>query len=276
MAIRTTEPIGATAVRLGYTSSSELLRALDEQQSRRAKGAKSAVLGELMVELGVLSQRQLQRVLGHNLDSLIPVSDDAIRLAARLAAELQPTDHLLLMVGARRADGASLVAHQVALAFAYMGKGSILLADVNLRRGDGEEGAQIYSRFAVPVSPGLSELIEGRVELDDAVKPTKIPRLAILPAGTSVRDPLSLLLSDECSSVMGALHDKFSLVVLDAPPMLDRPDTPVLASRVDAALLVIAGGLRRKAEVATMKRILDGLRVRIVGAVRSEHAHRKD
>lgn len=196
------------------------------------------------------------------------VSEDAIRLAARLKAALQESDKVLLFTGAGAGEGTSTVAAQVALAFAQMDVGSVLFLDANLH------APSAHTTFQVPQFPGFTDLIEEQATLDDAIHPTELGRLYVLPVGSSVVNALALFPAVECAALLRTLAQRFRLIVIDSAPVLQRADTTLLVTYTDGVVLVIAAGERRHAEVLEIQRLLEGVKARLLGVVLTDKTGR--
>lgn len=188
------------------------------------------------------------------------LSDDAVRLASRLAASLAPDQRVVLFTGTGAAQGVSTVTAQVALAFAKLVQERILLLDANI------DGPTLHTTFAVPVAPGLAEVLERRVTLDAAVSRKDVDNLWFLPRGGEA-DYIHLFGSEACKELLQSLRQKFRLTLIDASPILLSAPTSILASQSDGVVAVVAAGRDHKADVVELKRILDGLKVRLIGAV---------
>ena len=96
---------------------------------------------------------------------------------------------------------------------------------------------------------------------------TTTPNLFLLPTGNAVVDFVSLLLSDECTHVMTSLKERFQFVIVNSPPITRYPESAVIASRSDGAVIALTVGKRTRSEVSEIKRALNGLKVPILGAV---------
>jgi Mrp family chromosome partitioning ATPase len=118
--------------------------------------------------------------------------------------------------------------------------------------------------------PGLSELFLKKTDIESAVRVSEIPSLFVLPAGSPLAAPLSLLASTGYADVMQALRRLFRFIVLDGPPVLGFADTALIAPRAGGVVLVVAAGERRRSEVREIKRILDGVAVKLLGIVLSD------
>jgi Mrp family chromosome partitioning ATPase len=265
---RSPEPFGQTAVRLGYASSSAVLQALREQEGRKAAG-ENVLLGLLMVDLGILTPAQLADVLRQFRYERYAVTEDALRLAARLKVLLQDQDkdQVVLMISVGAHAGTSQVVAQTALAMALMGRGKVLLVDAHPRTRVVADDPPQHTAFETDAVPGLSELMKGTALLDDVIRPTGVPALEILPIGAAGPEFPGLLLTEECTQHMQALRERYRFVFVDAPSLAEQPATALLAPRADGVVLVVRAGQANKSDVVAMQRMMDGLNVRVYGTV---------
>jgi len=260
--MKPSEPIGATTVRLGFATADQVQKALEEQRARIARGDKNVLIGVLMEQMGIITTGQLLKVLNHyHQTGRVPISEDAVRLAARLRANTTDEQRVITFTGAEVDDGAPTVAAQVAEALALMGQGEVLLVDANLR------APVLHGLFSLNQQPGLTDLLSGGTDIDDAVVATGVPSLSLLPAGNIVVDFMSLLLSDECVQALGALAGRFRYVIVAAAPVLKYPEGTLMAAQSQGAVMVLRAGERRTGQAVEIQRILDGVRVSVLGAV---------
>jgi capsular exopolysaccharide synthesis family protein len=216
------------------------------------------------VTIGSKSERRLQWQGKRSFQ----ISEDAIRLAARLKAALRESDKVLLFTGAVAGEGTSTVAMQVAFAFAQMDVGAVLLLDANLH------APSAHTTFQVPQSPGFTDLIEQQATPDHAIHPTEMSRLYVLPVGSTVVNALALFSALECTALLRTLAQRFRLIVIDSAPVLQSADTTLLVPHTDGVVLVIAAGERRHAEVLEIQRLLEGVKARLLGVVLSDRSGR--
>src|SRR3990172_7113665 len=172
---------------------------------------------------------------------LLGLSEDGIRLGARLRASLTDSDRTLLFTGTAEGDGVTTVATLVARALARMNEGEILLVDGNLRR------PRLHEIFEARPVPGLLDVLAGTAPLEASVRPSEIPSLSYLPAGTTDPDPVSLLTSTGFAKLMLELRGLFRFILVDSSPLLQFADTALIAPRTDGVVVVVAGGRRRRA-----------------------------
>ncbi|HEY6506699.1 MAG TPA: cellulose synthase operon protein YhjQ/BcsQ [Vicinamibacterales bacterium] len=187
-------------------------------------------------------------------------SDDAVRLAGRLAASLTSDQRVVLFTGTTTGQGGSSVATEVAFAFALLTHEPVILVDAYV------DAPRLHDRFGVALAPGFTDVLAGQADVGKAV--TSVGEgVSLLPLGGSTADSVGLFGSEEASALLRRFREQYRLVVVDAPPLLQSAPTSVLASRADGVVAVVAEGLSHRGDVVELKRVLDGLKVALVGAV---------
>lgn len=255
------ERIGDRAIRLGYAAPQAVERALAEQQQRLTRDGKRVPLGALLVQMGAIAPAQLATLLDSSALSGFHLAEDAVRLAATIQPSLSERTRTLMFAGCLRHDGASVVAAQTSLALALMEHGPVLLIDADFHQPTQHE------RFKTDLSPGLADVLAGRASLDEAVRETGVANLQLLTAGAAGAGAVAQLLSDRAASMLENLRNQRPVTLVDAPPLLERPESAMLGSRVDAAVLTLAQGKRGEGQLREAQRLLHTLKVPILGVV---------
>ncbi|CAM4011983.1 polysaccharide biosynthesis tyrosine autokinase [Helcobacillus massiliensis] len=156
-------------------------------------------------------------------------------------------------------EGKSTVAANLARVIARSGE-KVILIDADLRR------PTVAKAFQVDGAVGLSQLIAGSVDLEDALQPSGVRGLSILPAGQIPPNPSELLGSNRMADIVSRLSaDHF--VVIDAPPILAVTDAVLLSRHTDGALIVAVPGRTR---VEGLSRSIESVRAvggTVLGAV---------
>jgi Mrp family chromosome partitioning ATPase len=119
----------------------------------------------------------------------------------------------------------------------------------------------------VPSStPGLAAAIANAVDLDEAVVPTGLRRLSLIPAGTISRESRPVIArSHDVVELLKKLRQRFDHLILDIPAILATNDSVPLASLGDACCLVIR---QRATSMEDVRAALDELvHMKILGAV---------
>ena len=268
MDIKTKEPFGEAAVRLGYANSGDIVRALEEQQSRQDEAQKAPMIGLIMVELGFLTSEQVASVLHGSVSHRYRVSEDAFRLATRLRANLENSQQLLVFSGdSNRLDTGEICA-QVALAMALMQDGRVLYMDACLQENGRPRRRPLTRRmFALRQERGLYNLLAGECELNEVLARNQGNGLDVLPAGKAAEGHVAQLLSERCRLQFDALRRDYRYIMVEIPRLLDRADAPILASRSDGAILVASVGRDRRSELQQARQLLEGLNRPLLGVV---------
>jgi capsular exopolysaccharide synthesis family protein len=205
--------------------------------------------------------------------SRLPASDKLITSASvntgtveqyrRLAAQLYLSQaergtRTIMVASALPGEGKTLTAANLALTLSESYQRKVLLVDGDLRR------PCAHHLFEVPNVTGLNDGI--RAEVERRVPLIRVTEhLSLLTAGRPDSDPMSVLSSDRMSRVLEEAREKFEWVIIDTPPLGVLTDANLLASMVDAAVLVVQAG---KTPTAAVRRVVEAIgRDRIAGVV---------
>ncbi|MEG8220871.1 polysaccharide biosynthesis tyrosine autokinase [Sphingomonas sp. HH69] len=153
----------------------------------------------------------------------------------------------ILVTSAQEGEGKSLTLHALALALGRMGK-RVLVIDGDMRR------PVQHSLFRVTPARGISEVLTGQATAQESIIDSGVPGVFLLPCGAVPPNPAELLATPALDALLDSVRDAYDTVLIDAPPILGLGDTPLLAARVQASLLVVEwgrnhhGGLRAAVE----------------------------
>ncbi len=145
---------------------------------------------------------------------------------------VDPARRVLLVSSASPGEGKSTTVANLAWSLAQNGA-RVLAIDADLRR------PTLHQHFGVPRTPGLSDLVVGKVTPADAVRSTDVPGLHLLPCGYIAPNPAELLGSPAFRDIIGALRTHYDWVIFDTPPILGIADTAVLSPAADGLVLVV-------------------------------------
>ncbi len=118
----------------------------------------------------------------------------------------------------------------------------------------------------------MSSVIAGEARLREAIRPTRMPGLFLLPCGPVPANPSELLAGKRFGQLMRSLVGTFDRIVIDSPPLMSVADARILAASADATLLVLRmnQSVRRFGIMA-----LDGLEkvgANVLGAIANDTA----
>lgn len=181
-----------------------------------------------------------------------------LRTAIRFV-DIESPIRTLLVTSASANEGKTLTAANLALALAESGE-RVILVDADLRR------SQLPGLFGVPAAPGLTTVVSsGMSELTGLRQLTD--RLALLPPGLLPPNPSEILGSKAVADLVDTLRGMADIVIFDAPPVLAVTDAHVLATQLDAVVLVVRHGRTQRAHVQEARRRLDVIGATVVGCV---------
>jgi capsular exopolysaccharide synthesis family protein len=151
----------------------------------------------------------------------------------------------VLITSPSNSEGKSTLASNLAITMAQAGK-RVLLIDADLRL------PTQHKIFGVDNDAGLSSLLQGRITLEQAVEPTEINGLELLPAGPGVHNPAEMLNSLVFTELMDMLFDRYDQLIIDSAPVVGISDSRIVAASCDVTVLVLRAGVstRRMSELA--------------------------
>jgi succinoglycan biosynthesis transport protein ExoP len=157
-------------------------------------------------------------------------------------------------------DGKSFVSLNLALSFADAGYRTLLVD------GDTRRGVQ-HKALKTPSTPGLTDVVAGRVPLDTALRQTSYPGLSFLSSGTRMQRAPERLLSQNMRDLMEKLRGLYDVVIVDSPPLGAGADPLVLGTLTENLMLVLRTGQSDINLASTKLEVLNALPVRVIGAV---------
>ncbi len=183
-----------------------------------------------------------------------------LRLALQLPA-IENQSKILLMTSAEPGEGKSTLAANYALVSA-IGYRSVLLIDADLRR------PSLHEFFGLPRSPGLVDLAASNGHLKEFARPVPgFGTLDLLTAGSAIRRSGDLTSSARMAAILGEAAQKYSLVVIDSPPVLSAADAAGISSLPGVSVVLVVGNGARRRLVRRALRKLELVDAVVAGAV---------
>ena len=169
--------------------------------------------------------------------------------------------NVVLITSSVPQEGKSTTALHPARALAASGEPTLLI-DFDLRRGD------LYSRLKLSREPGMSDYCLRELQvLSSVVQQTRFPNFSLVTAGKRPPNPPAFIGSPSVKRLWDEARQRFSWILLDAPPIAGVTDPILLAKLSDMVLMVVrANAVDRK----LARRCLNSLRktqARLVGVV---------
>ena len=160
------------------------------------------------------------------------------------------------IVSALSGEGVTSVALGVGVVLADDFQSNVCVVDLNWY-----SSSPLSSSDSPPVR-GVSDIIDNEFTLDQALRPTGLPNLLILPAGRLARYKRpKISRSDALVNLLNDLENRFDHLILDIPAILSTSDSVHLASLTDACCLVTHQGVTAQEDVKNAYNEIDHLPV---------------
>jgi capsular exopolysaccharide synthesis family protein len=138
----------------------------------------------------------------------------------------------ILITSPAPGDGKTTVASNLAITMAQAGQKTLLL-DADLRK------PMQHKIFQIDNKEGLSELIAGAIDMEDAIHHGPIGNLDILCCGVNIPNPSEVLNSSSFSRVLKELSERYDRVIIDSPPVGPVADGQILSAISKITILVL-------------------------------------
>jgi len=236
------ERIGGLAV-LGYVPLYQPLRAVSE-------GGKQL---EAMPEADLASH--------HDSRSAFAEAFKNLRTSLLLASPDRPPRNIVV-TSCEPGDGKSTVSLNLAIVLTQMGR-RVLVVDADLRR------PRLHKMLSLTNAVGLSSLLSGNATAEEVLQETSIPNLWAVSSGPIPPNPSELLGSPGLQAFVQRLQagGRFDHVFFDSPPSVQITDGVILASCMDATIIVVRGGKTQRESVTQGVARLRQSRGHVIGAV---------
>jgi capsular exopolysaccharide synthesis family protein len=113
----------------------------------------------------------------------------------------------------------------------------------------------------------MSNILVGNCTLAEAVCPTSVPNVDVLPSGPIPPNPSELLGSNHMRELLEEARKHYDRIVIDSPPITAVTDAVLLSKLVDGVVVVIRSGVTHRQVVKNGLAQLQGVGAHILGAV---------
>ncbi|HDV0904481.1 TPA: polysaccharide biosynthesis tyrosine autokinase [Vibrio fluvialis] len=157
-------------------------------------------------------------------------------------AMMEAKNNVLMFSGPAPGIGKSFVSTNFAAVAAKTGQ-KVLLIDADMRKG------YLQQCFGVEWDNGLSDILSGKLPIEDGIKSTGIENLNIITRGQVPPNPSELLMHPRFSELVEWANDNYDLVIIDTPPVLAVTDPSIVGAIAGTTLMVARFGLNTVKEI---------------------------
>jgi capsular exopolysaccharide synthesis family protein len=174
--------------------------------------------------------------------------------------EATQSRRVLMVTSPRSGEGKTTLSVHLATSIARSHRKTLLV--------DGDLHHPLLHRlFDLGVEPGLSAVLRGETELEQAIQASPVEGLFILPAGRRTSDSTHLLADRRMQELLNRLREEFEYIVFDCSPVLPVVDALLIGAHTDGVLLSVRPQLSQVPELQDACERLHSARIPILGAV---------
>jgi len=200
-----------------------------------------------MIEPSNASKEQLP--LERALSSIRPTLH-ALLAQFNQAAE-KKTHHRVMFVSPESGDGTTTLATGAALMLVRHFRQKVALVEANLY------SPAMAAFLDIDPGPGLIEVADGSAEASAAVRNSKLHGLYVLTAGGGRTPAQGELAEGAIQNLLAGIAGGHRFTIIDAPPVLEHPETCLLLEHVDEVLLVVRAGSTHGERAKAAVRIIE-------------------
>ena len=228
----------------------------DAESILKLQSAQGMRFGAAAVQLGLLSNEDVQQALSHQYDYPYLMAGDEC-VSEEVVAAFKPFTPFVEQLRALRSqlmlrwfdadtgggkalavlspdsgEGRSFIAANLAVVFSQLGQRTLLI-DADLRK------PRQHQLFRLPNKLGLSSILAGRAVLTEAIGCIPgLNGLCILPAGAVPPNPQELLSREAFANLMETLPGRYDVIIVDTPAATETADHQTIAVRARGSLIV--------------------------------------
>jgi len=186
-----------------------------------------------------------------------------IRANILLSSADRPPKVIMVTSGVK-GDGKTTISSNLAVSLAQASRRTLVI-DCDLRQ------TQLTKKFFPDKSlVGLSDLLAGQADLSEVIRPSTVPGLFVVSAGTRAPNPAELLGSLTMKETVRQLSDVYDFVIIDSPPVLPLADTLMLSRLVDGVIMVVRSNRTARHIAQEAVRRLQRLNAKVLGLVMTD------
>ncbi|MCE1396564.1 polysaccharide biosynthesis tyrosine autokinase [Enterobacter sp. ECC-219] len=173
---------------------------------------------------------------------------------------MDAANRVVVISGPSQDCGKTLVSTSLASIAAQAGQ-RVLFIDADMRKG------YVHNIFKLNNHHGLSSVLGGSVEWQDAIQRFEKGGFDVLTCGPQPSHPVELLMNERFQTVMSRIDKEYDIVIVDTPPVLAVTDALLVARAAATTLLVARFGKTSIKEIENCLKRLQQMGVQVEGAI---------
>jgi len=137
----------------------------------------------------------------------------------------------------------------------------VVLIDCDLRK------PVLHTVFGMPLEPGMTNVLLGKVHWREALRPTSFEGLSIITGGTVPPNPTEILSAGKIEKILEELKKEFDYIFFDSPPVILVSDAAILGRILDGVFLVIESEKTTVEGARKAKASLETVHAKVLGAI---------
>jgi protein-tyrosine kinase len=187
-----------------------------------------------------------------------------LNLKNAMDSEMKDKDsRVILFTSAVRGEGKTTIISSLARVLSSGESSRILLVDGAVRN------PELHRLFGLPNTRGLFEYLAGKASIKDVIRSIDRGALDLVVAGEieSVESVQMLFGSDRFSAFVKEVAAAYEYVLIDSSAILEAPETTIIGSRVDGAVMVVFAGRTRREVIKRAMLMVEKLDGAFIGTV---------
>ncbi len=199
--------------------------------------------------------------LSENMESRSPVAEAYRSLRTNIQfGMLKEGAKAFLITSPGPGEGKSTTISNLGIVLAQT-HSKVLILDCDLRK------PVLHTIFGVPLEPGVTNVLLGKVPWKDAIRKTRFEGLSVISGGTIPPNPSELLSVGKVEKILEELKTSFDFVFFDSPPVGLVSDAAILGRILDGVFLVVESEKTVYDAAKKSKNSLETVRAKVLGAV---------
>ena len=176
------------------------------------------------------------------------------RIEQQMEAKETGKGKVILVTGPNLGVGKSTCSINLAMVFARSYGNKILFLDADTRRGTSRR----YLGIKEDDFPGFVDVVTMKQKAEEVLLNTGLFDMDYFPSGQFNDAFIDDIRGNELLNLINSLREKYSYVIIDAPPAFPMPETAIIAQHCDGVFIVLRAGRDGREDLEQAKEALEG------------------